>query len=337
MSFARIPNPLLALARSRAQYALPRMTRALVVQRQFAGLGFGGLGFAGGLGNTPLVTGADWDNDDAANDFIGGIQLRGSAGWWPGYNANKIASVASGLATLSGITDTWALKLVTTFTSELQAAVTQVGALQRFGSGGRSEGRDLQYKAAMQHLADLLDGFGARMSAASYAASAAEAAEEKRLAAIEATKQRAADAAQAKIDAAETARQKAATAAVNAQAAAEAAAAKASIDAIKARSDAEAAAAKAGLEAAQAQAQAELQAKTQAQSQVDSAAAKLVALTQSGASPAEIEAAKAAVRTAMAIQEGSLFDASTWTPTRIALVAGAAVGGLVLLNYLMKK
>lgn len=105
-------------------------------------------GDARGFGDTPLVSGVVFHNDDAARDFINGLPAgnwRDGGGDWPSQ-AGLISAAASAVAAGRGGGMVMAM----------QPVADNISNLQRFGLGGRSASQDSQYRAAMSQLRSML-------------------------------------------------------------------------------------------------------------------------------------------------------------------------------------
>lgn len=114
-----------------------------------------GFSLSGAFGDTNVVPGLRFTNDDAANDFTGGLSLRGPAGSWPGVPTATLTAVRAALGRSQK--DPRLALLAQNFLQAAQPFADDISRnLQPFGLGGRSETQDSQYKAAMQAIVDAM-------------------------------------------------------------------------------------------------------------------------------------------------------------------------------------
>lgn len=125
--------------------------------------GFSGLGY---LGDVPVAA-VTFTNHDAADDFVRGVTLRGSAGRWEGMSQSILSNVDAAISQAQGPRGQLEVER---YKAMAQPIATRISRdLQPFGMGGRSETQDLQYRSAMQELKNLMLYAPERISAAAFA------------------------------------------------------------------------------------------------------------------------------------------------------------------------
>jgi hypothetical protein len=109
-----------------------------------------------GLGAIQFVLGVAFNNNDAYNDFVRGVTLRGSTGSWTGVTTSIINLVDGALKTANNSQDPKHLAVAVEYQQKIIQGVRDVESFQSFGFGGRSESQDAMYKQAMTNLKSTL-------------------------------------------------------------------------------------------------------------------------------------------------------------------------------------
>lgn len=111
------------------------------------------VGALAGLGTIDLAPGITFQNDAAFNDFVRGVSLRGSAGTWPGLDAQIQTQLRQAVTTAGSSLSFNSLSLLEGFKTRAQDYASQLDQLEHWDNiFGRSDAHDASYKQVMSLL-----------------------------------------------------------------------------------------------------------------------------------------------------------------------------------------